>query len=329
VSPPAAEGAPALSVVLPVPVRHELVRRTIRHLAAQTIAHRLELLLVTPRGTAGGAERSELGAFADARVVEVPSGTTLTECRVAGARVARAPIVAFAEDHSYPMSQWAESLLRAHAGGFDAVAPSFRNGNPATMLSWADITLAFGSWVAPVPGGDVMRLPWHNTSYKRDLLLAFGDRLAEVLEVESVLQEELRARGHRLYLDTAIYTEHVNFSRLRPFVEEYYVSGRLFGARRAQAQRWSVARRAVYAVGSPLIPVKRLPEVVRQLRRVGRGALLPRIVPALVVGLAAHSLGEMVGYVLGAGNAGEQKSAREFDRARFVVPSDLPTLAPP
>jgi hypothetical protein len=183
--------------------------------------------------------------------------------------------------------------------------------------------------VAPVPGGDVMRLPWHNTSYKRDLLLAFGDRLAEVLEVESVLQEELRARGHRLYLDTAIYTEHVNFSRLRPFVEEYYVSGRLFGARRAQAQRWSVARRAVYAVGSPLIPVKRLPEVVRQLRRVGRGALLPRIVPALVVGLAAHSLGEMVGYVLGAGNAGEQKSAREFDRARFVVPSDLPTLAPP
>ncbi len=327
-SEPTAALTPALSIVLPVPVRFALVRRTIRHLAAQTIAHRLELLLVVPAGIGHGVETSELGAFAVARVVDVPAGSTLTECRVAGARAARARIVAFAEDHSFPMPRWAESLERAHASGFDAVAPSFHNGNPATTLSWADITLAFGTWVAPVPGGDVQRLPWHNTSYKRDLLLAFGDRLAEVLEVESVLQDELRARGHRLYLDPEIYTQHVNFSRLRPFVEEYYVSGRLFGGRRAHAQRWSLPRRAVYALGSPLIPVKRLPEVVGQLRRMGRGELLPRIVPALLLGLAAHSLGEMVGYALGAGDAGAQKSAREFDRGRFVVPGDLPTLAP-
>jgi hypothetical protein len=184
---------PALSVVLPIPVRFALVRRTLRHLGAQTIGERVELLMVMPRGPAADVDRGELAGFVDARVVEIEDGATITACRC---------------------------------------------GNPGP-LSWADIFLSFGSWVAPLDGGEMTRLPWHNTSYRRDLLLACGDRLAYVLDV-----------------------------------------------------------------------------------------MLPRSIPHVIVGLAAHSMGEMAGYALGVGDAGVQKSLKEFDRARFVRASDVEALAP-
>jgi hypothetical protein len=321
--------SPLLSVVLPVPVRYEIVRRTVRHLHAQTIRDRIELLLVAPAGRSDGIDRAELSGFAAVTVLEIEGDATLTLCRVAGVRAASAPVVAFSEDHSYPVPEWAEALVRRHEGGWGAVAPAFLNANPRTTLSWADIFLSFGTWVAPLQGGEMPRLPWHNAAYRRDLLLALGDRLPIMLEVETVLQEHLRENGHRLFLDTKAQTRHVNFSRIAPFIDEYLVSGRLFGGRRAEAQRWSFFHRLVYIVGAPLIPIVRLPEVVSQMRRSGRAKqLLPRAIPYVILGLLAHSFGEMMGYALGSGDAGERKSLKEFDRARFVVREDLEALAP-
>jgi Glycosyl transferase family 2 len=318
----------AMSVVLPVPIRYSHVRRTIRHLRAQSARNRLEVLLVVPAGGSGDVDAGELNDFGLARVVQAPRGATLTECRVAGVLEASAPIVAFAEDHSFPEPGWAELLLRAHEGPYAAVAPAFENANPRTALSWADVLLGFGPWIAPVPRGEMSRLPWHNTSYKRESLLAFGDRLGVMLEVESMLQEDLRARGLRLYLESEARTRHVNFSRVRPFLVEYLVSGRMYGGRRAQTQKWSPLHRLIYIAGSPFIPVVRLPEVVSHIRRIGRTReLLPRALPAILLGLVAHSLGELAGYACGAGTSGAAKSLMEFDRARFVVPEDRDTLA--
>ncbi|HJU91218.1 MAG TPA: glycosyltransferase [Gemmatimonadaceae bacterium] len=327
-SPVSPTSAPALSVILPVPVRYGLVRRTIQHLRAQTIRHRLEILLIAPKGRAADVIQEELEVFADARVIEVESGATITTCRCAGVREARSPIIVFCEDHSFPVPHWAEALVRRHQSGYAAVAPAFVNGNPG-ILSGADIFLSFGTWVAPLKGGEMPRLPWHNAAYKRDLLLAYGDRLPFTLEVETVLQDDLRAQGHRLYLETDVQTHHVNFSRILPFLDEYYVSGRLFGGRRADAKQWSLLRRLVYVIGAPLIPIVRLPEVLGQMRRSGHSrTLLPRAIPFVLLGLLAHSIGEMIGYALGTGDAGVRKSLKEFDRARFVKASDVQVLAP-
>ena len=47
---------------------------------------------------------------------------------------------------------------------------------------------------------EVDYLPGHNSSYKRDVLLGYGDRLESMMESETVLHWDLRAKGHRLYL---------------------------------------------------------------------------------------------------------------------------------
>ena len=87
-------------------------------------------------------------------------------------------------------------------------------------------------------------LPGHNSSYKRERLLEYGDRLAGFLDAETTLFWDLDARGLGLYLEPAARVAHVNFSRLGVWLEVQYHAGRIFAAHRAWHGRWSGARRA-------------------------------------------------------------------------------------
>jgi len=95
--------------------------------------------------------------------------------------MARARIVAFGEDHCFPEPGWADALLEAHQGPHAVVAPVFLNANPGSTVSWCDFLIGYGAWMAPVAGGLRPFPPGHNSSYKRDELLAYGDRLEEAL----------------------------------------------------------------------------------------------------------------------------------------------------
>ena len=101
------EPSPALSVVLPTSRGLANVARTIRALRAQTIRHRLELVIVAPSQSIP-LDPALIEGFAGLQVVGVRDVTSSSNrARVAGIRVARAPVVALAEDHSFPEPGWA------------------------------------------------------------------------------------------------------------------------------------------------------------------------------------------------------------------------------
>ena len=148
------------------------------------------------------------------------------QARVAGIRVARAPIVVLAEDHSFPEPGWAEALLAGHAEGtWAAVGPVVCNANPATAVSWANFLLEYGPWTESAPRGAATHLPGHNSSYRRGLLLAYGEKLEALMEAESILQWDLRHNGHQLLLEPAARTHHLNFSRLSSSIKLRFNGG--------------------------------------------------------------------------------------------------------
>ena len=307
---------PELSLIF-VADRYETIRTTVRHAAEQTAHDRLEALIVAPSAAELAADRSELERLACSRVVEVDRLRSLPWARAQGIRAARAPVVVLTESHSFPHPDWAERLIAAHRGPWAAVGPVLANGNPGPSLSWASLLIAYGRWMEGAPPGPVDDLPGHNSSYKRDLLLSYGDRLEDMLEMESALHHDLRARGHRLYLEPAAKTAHVNVSRLPSFLAVRFHSGRLFGA--ARAEGWPLWRRLAFVLGSPLIPAVRLARFVRDLRRPDAPAgLLPRVLPALTLGLMVSSLGEAVGYALGAGASTHGREDIELHRGQHA-----------
>ena len=164
-------------------------------------------------------------------------------------------------------------------------------------------------------------LPTHNSSFKRAELLACGEKLPELLRYSEGITAVLRARGGRLYLEPRARTFHVNVSRATSWVVERSAAGRAYAASRAEG--WPAWRRAVYACGSPLIPLVRGRRVLREIRRTRRSAeLLPRILPALAVGLALSALGELAGYALGPGGAPRLIGEMELRRMPHVRPGE-------
>jgi hypothetical protein len=314
-----------LSIVVPVD-RYEIVRDVVSHLRAQTAAERLELVLVTPSEAELGADANAADGLAAVRTIETGEPLDyIFEARAVGVRASSAALVAFAETHCFPDPGWAEALIEAHRGPWAAVGPAFGNANPG-MVSWAGLALEYGPWLAPVGGGVVDDLPGHNSSYKRETLLGYGDELGPMLEAEYVLHHDLRARGHRLLLEPAARTWHLNVSQPMMSLVQRFRSGRAFGG--ARARGWSGARRLAYAVAGPLIPAVRAPRVWRDLRRVGGTRLALRALPFLIPALIADSAGQIVAYATGGGAEAQRRMlSMDLRRDAYITSRDTRALA--
>ncbi len=234
--------SPALSVVLATPGPVSMIAATLNALRAQTICSRIELILVVESKKRLGLDPSTVEGFCNLQIVEVGRIRTVAHADTKGVQAASAPIVAFAEDHAFPEPDWAAALLEGHRGPWAAVGPTILNANPETALSRADLILAYGPWLDPALAGERSHLPGHNSSYKRDILLSYGQRLEEMLEAETLIQWDMRRNGLRLYHSSEARTRHTNFSLVRPFMYTNHVVGRAFGVRGRCTGAWAGAR---------------------------------------------------------------------------------------
>jgi hypothetical protein len=309
---------PALSVIIPAD-RWGTVRAVVERLCRQTVAGRLELVLVTPDVGTLRADMGKVPQLAAVRVIEVASINPLAAALVAGLTAATAPVVVMGETHIYPHPGWAAALLDGHAEGWAVVVPGFDNANPRGALSWSGFLADHGHWGVGMPVGEVRSFPIHNVAFRCDVLLEFGERLEQVLSPGNEMALGVRERGHRVYFQPAARIDLVNLSRLKPWLHERWLAGLLVAANRRA--RWSWGRRLVYTCAAPLIPFVLLARTVPAVRAAARRVRVPvGTVPMMVLGAMVHGAGEMVGYARGAGNAAaRQMTEYEVHRLAYLV----------
>ena len=322
------QNSAAMSVLLVTPTDYGVLKKTVRHLRAQTVKQLLEIIVVAPSIENLRLEEPELADFQSYRVVEVGTIRSTGKALAAGVRQASAPVVAYVEEHSYPEAGWAEALIRRHSEPWAGVGSVLANANPESLTSWAHLYTDFGPWVDPAQPTETINLGGHHTAYKRDALLELGPSLDHLLETDLILNSELHKRGHRLFLEPAARSYHLNCSRIGSHLRAEYHGGRLFGAARAQYEGWSPFRRLLYIGGMPLIPLVRLKRILAEIRRSGRQRfLLPGVLPTLMAGLIGHTLGEVVGYAFGAGDAAQQRVGFELNRGLHAKEKRIPDFA--
>ena len=311
-----------MSVVVVSLDDYERLRLTMRALMAQTARSELEIVFVAPSRSLLNLEENDLKEFHSFLVVEIGTIRSTGGAVAAGFQRARAPVVAYAEEHSYPFPTWAEALLQAHQKPWGAVGAAVANANPGA-LSWAHLFTDFGPCVKPATGGITSQLAWHHVSYKRELLSEYDlEQLQDLLETEGFLLRAIENMGRQLYFEPAAESNHVNASTVRGLIQCEFLGGRLFAAARARHEGWSPARRLLYVLGSPLVPLLRLRRTVREMRRAGRfDQLFPQILPGLLTALLAHCFGEISGYAAGSGDAARHRVPCELNRVQFAASS--------
>ncbi|HMB96704.1 MAG TPA: hypothetical protein VKK61_11745 [Tepidisphaeraceae bacterium] len=281
----------------------------------------IELVLVTAAHLDFELDEKQLASFGSYQLIKVPELIDPGQGFAAGIRGARAAVVAYVEEHSFPEPTWGQALLSAHAGPYAAVGCTMGNANPDTLCSWSNLFEEFGPVVAPAASGVATYLGGHHTSYKRDILLSYGDALPNLMDNETALHIDLRQRGHQLYLAGDAVSNHVNFSQLLPYFRQDFVGQRSFAATRAAAQNWSAGKRALYCFAAPIIPFVLLIRIVKEMRRARRAAqLLPQALLLLIPAIVCGTIGETVGYIFGDSPANiKMKAEAELDRLRFVT----------
>ena len=312
---------PEMSIIVLVPETCTAVMPGIRSLRDQTVRQALEIILVGASRASMDVDEKELRGFHRFQVVELGTSFTNAHARAAGVRSASAPVVYFLEDHAFPFPDWAEHLIAEHRAGWAGVGAEIMNANPGSFTSWANLVMAFGCWMEKQAEGEHGRIPPHNSAYKKEVLLGYGDELENRLASESLMQDDLLRHGHRFYLQPKARIAHLNISRFQSFLLEQYSGGRWFGASRCMG--WSFPKRAAYGAAFPLISLKRFFESLDMIRRASmRKRLFPGVLPPLAVGLLVHSFGEAMGYVFGPGNAEELSMLLEFSHDRHLCSRD-------
>lgn len=320
---------PMLSVVLVTPTGLPQLRRTLESIAAQTIAERIELLVVAPSADlldeAGGLTRR----FQSTRVIATSPIVNVDHAVARGLLEAKAPIVASIEDHAYPEPEWAERLIDAFDDDSVAVGSAILNANPGAPLSWSNMLIAYGQWSEATPAGEIGWVALHNGSYRRASLEPFGAELCRLFNREGEVLLRMREAGGRFRFAPMARIRHVNPSSLSSTARLRIDAGRLYAANRARDERWSWPRRLVFVALGGAVPVLRYARMRRELFAGRRDLSEARHGPALLIGLIFDAIGQVAGVLTGPGGARDRLATFEMNRMDHLSRSDRAIFAPP
>lgn len=309
-----------LSVVLVNKFGLDRVRPILACLAEQSIACQLEVIVVSPFDP----PNEDPSPFASLRYVKCEAIGSLGPPRAAGVQACSAPFLVFAEDHCFPGPRWAASLLSRLREGWTGVGPLISNHNPSTWISRADWLLNYGCFSADGCSGSVRYIPPHNSAYSTAVLQALGPELPGLLQMDHHLQAHLLSSGGRLFLESSVKAAHVNLSRPLAHWTSQFHGNRIYGATRAEYDRWPPYRRGIYAAAFTLIAAIRFSRACALLRR---WRALP-VIPLLMIAATIAAVGEAWGYLFGSGSSLLHRVNEELDRPSGVIAAERPLLLP-
>lgn len=289
---------PALSVVVVTRDTFRTLRPILAAIAAQTIAARLEVILVAPRSASDAIPTDLTGAFHATQVVQVPAVGNRGAAAAHGVRLASAPIVALSENHCFPEPDWAERSLAAHHGPWVGVGPAIRNANPESLLSRVMHNFGYGEFPAQRPACSMEELPLHNSSFRREVLDFSLEELEHLLANERRLHRRLREAGHGLQFVPTVVKWHINEATWTLLIGMWFFGGWGYGTGRAPT--WPAWKRAAYLLASPLLVLPVAANVWRRFPTIDPVPRSPALGLVVLMGAACHVLGECLAY-LGAG----------------------------
>jgi len=177
----------------------------------------------------------------------------------------------------------------------------------------------FGRCLQPVKSEEKYTLATHHIAYKKEVLFKFKDNLGELLGNETVMINELKKNSYKAYLESGTRSYHINISKMSSLLASEFYGGRQFAANKSKFNNWSIVRRSVNIVGSPLRPVSKLYRITKDLFRTNKmKQLMPRILPGLALALIFYSAGEVLGYMFGAGKASANRVGVELNRSEHI-----------
>jgi GT2 family glycosyltransferase len=221
---------PRISVVVPTRGRPAALAACLAALARSTLdAEALELVVVGDGDDVAPPPQGAGGRFPLVWRPQPQGGPAAA--RNHGARVARAPVLAFTDDDCRPAPDWAERMAeRVERDPAALVAGAVRNGLPRNLWSSAsqlvlDVVVDMYNGRPGLPGF----APSSNIAMRRETFTAaggFDERFRTAAGEDREFCDRCFAKGHPLVLEPAAVVEHFHHLDARRFIGQYAAYGR-------------------------------------------------------------------------------------------------------
>jgi hypothetical protein len=286
-------------VVIPAVNEVEDLRKTLAALERERATTPLEAVVVNRLGPAvAGLVGSR---FPWARLIDVAPGTTIPAMRAIAFEQVDTPFVAVIEDHVAVPPGWAALMVTRALETGAVVGGPVDNLAAGTLLDRAAFLCEYSHCMPPLAGGPVSWLPGNNVIYRSEVAREFTPML-RAGSWENDMHDAIRARGGQLEMVAEGTVGHDKHYSLGEYLSQRYLYSRSYAGRRSQQA--SLARRAVYAVGSFALPPLLLWRILKRVgHRPAHRSTLVKSLPLIGLFVLSWAAGELVGYVAGPGDA--------------------------
>ena len=260
-----------------------------------------QIEIVVAESSADEAAARVCAPYANVQHLRFAARKSIPELRAIGLLAARGDVLAMTEDHCLADAHWIANVLHAHTLGHLVIGGAVENAATERTVDWAVYFCEYGRYMSPIAAGPTDDLPGPNVSYKRAALDHFRD-LLEPATWEPFWHWRLLSRGVQLINDPQVIVFHRKHFSVRGFLSERYHYARSFAGRRVDGA--SLGKRTLFACGAPLLPPLLLWRIITRVARKGRHRReLLLALPYIMLFTLSWSLGELIGYVAGAGDS--------------------------
>lgn len=290
-----------LSIVIAAWNNPSHLRACLTSLAGQVSTETTEVIVMSNYGSASEKMDQE---FSFAQFVRLSEESTVPKLRSGGVLHSKGKVIALLEDHCTFGENWCAEIMKAHELPYGIIGGAVENGTHQTPLDWAVYFYDYGKYMLPTKAGAAETLSGMNVSYKRVVLEEVEDTYKDGF-FETFVNEELKRRGHELYLEPSAIVYHNKNYFLHDALTQSYHHARAYAAKRISGALPS--KRAVFVIISLTLPFL-LPSriAVGIIRKSRHFKELIKSLPFLLLLLTGWSYGEFCGYLFGEGKSGRE-----------------------
>jgi len=234
-----------------------------------------------------------------------PADMSLPELRTTALDEASGTYIIITEDHCVPTRDWLSSIARAFEAapeGTVAVGGCVENGVCDSALDWATFLCEYSYFLDPVKEGETTVLAGMNVAYHRSVFDGLERELLSSGFWETTVHPELVAKGLKLYSTNKIKLYHCKKFSLGLFIRQRFIYSRYYAGTRFS--RRQLMQRMVVCCATLILPVLLMYRSSKQIKAKNRlTSEFRSAMPYLFLFYVVWSLGEMVGYVFGSGDA--------------------------
>ena len=219
------------------------------------------------------------------------------DARNFGVSVANGEVIAFVDTDCTAASDWVNEILNAHQSQHLAIGGAIANGNCDSYTGWAAYFCEFSQWMPKTESKWMDDIAAANMSYKKNVFDRYGSFIEGTYCSDTDLHWRLGKDDKRLRFVPSIRVKHYSIDNLVQFLRHEVFHGLCFARVRVRSQNFSLLKRLVYVILSPLIPIRLFGKVCKN--NIRNRVYLPQFLmsfPLVMMGLICWSFGEFKGY---------------------------------